>query len=396
MFKILAQAKDSGARRGVLETAHGVIETPAYVIVATHGQIKCLSSEQVVKSGTQAVIANTFHLWQNYRGEKKELDSLPDLHSLLPSSLPVFTDSGGFQIFSLGFAREQAVGKIQNIFPAETTSSAPSVPSKENLVRLTEEGAWFRHPLTAQEDFLGPELAIKIQEKLGADIILAFDECTSPLNDYLYTRQALERTHRWAKICLETKTDNGQKIYGIVQGGEFQDLREKSARFINSLPFDGLAIGGSLGKSKDDAWKVLKWTIPLLDKQKPRHFLGIGRVEDIFEGVEQGLDTFDCVIPTREARHGRIWTKRGHFDITKTKYASDYSPLEITCSCPVCQTSSKAEVHRQFKTKDSLAGQNATLHNVFFFNCLLREIREAIGEERLKDLKKEYQLKSTV
>ena len=389
MFKIIKKDKNSWARTGVIETEHGLVETPAYAIVGTHGDIKCLPTKQIPTTKTQLVIANTFHLWQDNKniGETK-LSDLPSVHRLLGQQMPVMTDSGGFQVFSLGFAREHGIGKLANFFP-EKNKLGKNLRPEKNLVRIKPEGVYFK-VTENKEEFLGPELSIKIQETLGADIILAFDECTSPLHDYSYTKEAMDRTHSWAKICIETKTRKDQLIYGIVQGGEFQDLREQSASIISSLPFDGFAIGGSLGRSRNDAFDILKWTIPLLAENKPRHFLGIGNVADLLEGVELGIDTFDCVVPTREARHGGIWTSIGRIDIKKGEFKNDTGRLDIDCACPTCQRINRSDLHKQFREKNQMAGENATIHNVYFFNNLMTEIREAIKEDRFGNLKKKY------
>lgn len=391
MFKIVKKDGGTKARVGIIETPHGIIETPAYAIVGTHGQIKCLPQEKIKAANTQLVMTNAYHLWQDFKGPEEELANLPVVQQFFGPAMPTMTDSGGFQVFSHGFGREHGVGKISSFFPKNPTLNPKEIRPEKNTVKITEEGAFFG------EQFLGPELSIKIQEKLGADLILAFDECTSPYHNYEYTKEAMARTHHWAKVCLQTKTGTNQLLYGIVQGGEFQNLREESAKFINSLPFGGVAVGGSLGRSKNGKFDVLKWTIPLLDaaesrglSARPRHFLGIGQIEDIFESVELGMDTFDCVIPTREARHGGIYAKQGRFDITKTLYKDDQSKLEPGCQCPTCQTITKAELHRQFRSKNQQAGQNATIHNVFFFNNLMAEIREAIKNSRLPELKKQY------
>lgn len=388
MFKIIKKDRQSWARVGILETPHGIIATPAYTVVATHGEVKCLPTDFFSAVKLQVVIANTYHLWQNHQGPHGEIDKLPSVHSLLKAPLPIMTDSGGFQVFSLGFSREHGIGKVGNIFPAQQADFKPQFIPEKNLVRITEEGAFFT-TANGKEQFLGPALSIHIQEKLGADIILAFDECTSPLHSLEYTKKAMERTHRWAKICLQTKTSS-QLLYGIVQGGEFKELREESAKFIAALPFDGIAIGGSLGQSTDDAFQVLKWSIPLLGEERPRHFLGIGRIEDLFAGVERGIDTFDCVIPTREARHGRIWTAQGSYDITKATYKLSATPLEKGCSCPTCLKITQGELHTLFKDKSPLAGQWATIHNVFFFNHLMEQIRTAILENRFADFKQSF------
>jgi len=391
MFSIIKKDEDSWARTGIIETPHGIIETPAYAIVGTHGQIKCLPKEKVAPTRTQLIMTNTYHLWQGFKGAQEEIINLPPVQSFFGNNMPTITDSGGFQVFSLGFRREHKIGKIAGITIPNPTLFRP----EKNLVRITEEGVFFKKdPTDSLEEFLGPELSIKIQEQLGADLILAFDECTSPLHDYVYNKEAMERTHRWAKICLETKKNppagKRQLLYGIVQGGGFQDLRKESAEFINSLPFEGIAIGGTFEKSASGSFNVLRWTIPHLNENKPRHFLGIGLIGDIFESVELGIDTFDCVIPTREARHGGIWTKQGRLDITKALYQDDQTKLEENCQCPSCQTITKSELQKLFRSKDTRAGENATIHNVYFFNNLMAEIREAIKNGRLQELKKEY------
>ena len=390
MFKLVKKDKNSRARTGVIETAHGIIETPAYAMVGTHGSIKCLPPEKLPETKTQLVIANTFHLWQDFeKTGKTSLAELPPVHRLFGQKMPVMTDSGGFQVFSLGFAREHGIGKIAGFFPEKNGLDKYSKPER-NLVTIRPEGVYFKISSDRPEEFLGPESSIRIQEALGADIIFSFDECTSPLHDYKYTKEAMERTHSWAKTCLEAKTRKDQLLYGIVQGGEFEDLRTASAKFIGSLPFDGFVIGGSLGKSRSSAFDVLKWSIPLLTESHPRHFLGIGNPADIFEGVELGIDTFDCVVPTREARHGAVWTKEGRIDVRKGMYQSDMRKLDENCGCPVCQTLPRAELNRQFRAGDQMAGQNATVHNIFFFNNLMSQIREAIKEGRFQQLKSEF------
>ena len=232
-----------------------------------------------------------------------------------------------------------------------------------------------------KKQFLGPKESIKIQEQLGADIILAFDECTSPLHDYAYTKKSLTRTHKWAKICLKSKKRKDQLLYGIIQGGQWRDLRETSASFIAGLDFDGFAVGGSLGKSRDDMLKILDWTIPILPANKPRHLLGIGKIEDLFDGIERGVDTFDCVIPTREARHGAIWSDGVRFDILKSKYKNDSDKLSEKCACFVCDNLKirKKDLLELFKLKDEKAARYATIHNVSYFNDLIKQIRDRIG-----------------
>ncbi|MFA6365195.1 MAG: tRNA guanosine(34) transglycosylase Tgt, partial [Candidatus Paceibacterota bacterium] len=226
-------------------------------------------------------------------------------------------------------------------------------------------------------------------EKLGADIILAFDECTSPKHGYWYTKWAMHRTHKWARQCIAAKKST-QALYGIVQGGNFEDLRKESARVIGEMPFDGFAIGGSFGE--EEMRNVLEWCIPYLPEEKPRHLLGIGRIEDILDGVARGIDTFDCVIPTREARHGSLWTHHGRYNITGAKYEGSTLPLEEGCTCPACSRGvTQGILHDEFRAKNMNAGREATLHNIHFFNTFMAEIRAAIKADRFQEFRKEIE-----
>jgi len=424
-FSILKKDRRTNARVGFLKTPHGVVETPSYVVVGTHAEVRCLEPEDIPKTKIQMIIANTYHLWRTL-GDK--LDKFPGLHETMKWDGVIMTDSGGFQVFSLGFAREHGIGKIMPIFPEGMSSrgssrssaelgirrmpdsaererrAAPAagagerlvprddIPSgkEKNLVRITEDGAYFKDG--GEELYLNPEISIGIQEKLGADVILAFDECTSPLHDYEYTKDAMERTHAWAKRSLAAKKREDQWLYGIVQGGEFEDLRKKSAEFIGQMPFDGFAIGGSLGRSRNGMFDVIKWTIPFLPERKPRHLLGIGKIEDLFEAVEMGVDTFDCVIPTREARHGSLWTKFGRFDIKKGGWRGSFMKIQGDCGCPVCADMkvTRGELHELFKIRDPNAARLATIHNVFFFNDLMEKIRNSIKNEEFGGFKKNF------
>src|SRR3989339_680815 len=343
-FKIEYSDKKSLARTGVIETPHGQIETPAFVPVGTAATVKALSPRDLNEIGASVIFANTYHLY--LRPGEKTVKTMGGLHKFMNWQGPIMTDSGGFQVFSLGFGIEHGVGKIANIFPSEEFSenknkndkkSIQKIISKPKLVKITDDGAFFTSHLDGSKHFFNPAKSIGIQEDLGADIILAFDECTSPLSDKRYTQEAMERTHRWAKESLDAKTRNDQALYGIVQGGAYKDLREKSAKFISSLPFDGLAIGGSLGKSKWDMLKVIKWTVKNFKKEnKPRHLLGIGDPLGILESVELGCDTFDCVAPTRIARNGELMTERGDINIFNAKYKENKNPIENNCSCYTC------------------------------------------------------------
>jgi tRNA-guanine transglycosylase len=341
------------------------------------------------------------------------------------------TDSGGFQVFSLGFGIEHGVGKIADIFPLEgeytnnniypntqpnnlpeykpnkdskfgpnsgntfgpdsgnNNSFGPNSGNKslKSLVKIYDEGVEFTSPYDGKKLFFTPELSIEIQKILGADIIFSFDECTSPLSDYEYTKKALERTHNWALRCLKKFKSKNQVMFGIVQGGEYKDLREESARFINSLNFFGYGIGGALGKSKKDMHNILEWVIPLLDENKPRHLLGIGEIDDIFEAVERGIDLFDCVIPTRWARHGAVFTYNGRLNLKSNKYLNDKNPIDKNCKCRVCKNFSRAYLAHLMKEKELYGIMLLTEHNVFWILNLMKEIRNSIKEGRFLKFK---------
>jgi len=393
-FKIIKKDKETKARLGILKTPHGIIHTPNIAIVATKGSIRGISFDLAKKFGGEIFMINTFHFFHNDR--YKIVGKFGGLHKFLNINYPLMTDSGGFQVFSLGFGVEHGVGKVADIFPLETRINADFNADKrgldknrKSLVKIYEEGVEFVSPYDGKKLFLSPELSIKIQKILKADIIFAFDECTSPLSSYEYTKQAMKRTHKWALKCLdEFKVTKNQVMFGIVQGGEYEDLRKESARFINSLPFFGFGIGGSLGKSKKDIIKVLNWTIPLLDENKPRHLLGIGEVDDIFNSIEEGIDLFDCVIPTRWARHGTVFTFKGRLNLKSSKYLNDKKPIDLECKCLVCQKFSRAYICHLLKEKEIYGIMLLTEHNVFWILNLFKEIRKAIKENKFLDLKR--------
>lgn len=395
-FQITTRDQKTRARTGVIKTPHGTVETPSYVIVGTDAAVRCLEPEDIPQTKTQMIIANTYHLWRQW--EQIGLTEFPGLHKEMGWQGTIMTDSGGFQVFSLGAAREHRTGKVKS-------GEASDFRDGESMVRITDSGVYFED--AGEELYLDAELSMRIQEQLGADIIFAFDEPSSPHHDYDYTKKTVERTHAWAERSLEAKT-SGQFLYGIVQGGAFEDLRRESAKVISALPFDGLSIGGSFGSSfgstTNDSMRELEWTVPLLPEEKPRHLLGMGKIEDLLYGVEAGIDTFDCVIPTREARHGAVWTSEGRLDITKGKYATDGGSIDETCNCPVCSTSkfteevgelgaektTRAALCALFKEKNHEAGRLATIHNIFFFNNFMEEVRNAINEGHFSEFKKMY------
>jgi queuine tRNA-ribosyltransferase/7-cyano-7-deazaguanine tRNA-ribosyltransferase len=390
-FKIIKKDKNTRARLGILKTPHGIIHTPNIAIVATKGSIRGIGFDLAKKFGGEIFMINTFHFFHNDR--YKIVEKFGGLHKFLNINYPLMTDSGGFQVFSLGFGLEHGVGKVADIFPLETRNHNKSLgvarPKGKSLVKIFEEGVEFVSPYDGKKLFLSPELSIKIQKILKADIIFAFDECTSPLSSYEYTKQAMKRTHRWALRCLEEfKGTKNQVMFGIVQGGEYEDLRKESAKFINSLPFFGFGIGGSLGKSKKDIIKVLNWTIPLLDENKPRHLLGIGEVDDIFHSIEQGIDLFDCIIPTRWARHGTGFTYKGRINLKSSRYLTDKRPIDPECKCNVCEKYSRAYICHLLKEKEIYGIILLTEHNVFWILNLFKEIRKALKNDQFQQLKR--------
>ena len=375
-------------------TPHGTIETPSFVAVGTLGSVKALSTHDLKEIGTQMVIANTYHL--HLQPGEDLVRRMGGLHRFMGWDGPLMTDSGGFQIFSLGAAKEHGVGKIAPIFPGKDDRFGDKSKKKEPLVRIDEDGATFTSYLNGSPHRFTPEGVMAIQRKLGADMVLVLDECTSPLHDYTYTRAAMERTHRWSEKALKTflrNKDDRQALFGIVQGGVYQDLREESAAFISERAFDGYALGGSLGRSKEDMHRVLEWSIPLLDENKPRHLLGIGTVEDIFEIVERGIDLFDCAAPTRLARTGTFFKTgedRFRIHIQNEQYKSDSSPIAEGCRCPTCRQYTRAYLRHLFLSGDPLGVRLAVIHNLTFLESLMDRIRRAIQEGRLREMRREW------
>jgi len=385
------KVQDGNARTGRLKLKHGTIDTPDLMPVATRATVKALSSEDLLELDAQFLICNTYHLMLKPGADV--IAEMGGLHRFMNWKRPLVTDSGGFQAFSLGLGKEHAVGKM--FFPGEDATWCK--PRSKSIAKISDKGISFRSVYDNSAQFLSPEESIRIQEKLGADMILVLDECTSPLSSKEYTARSLERTHKWAKTCLEIKQTD-QALVGIVQGGHWQDLRVKSAEYLSSLDFDGFAIGGSLGKSKMDMHRIIDWVVPYLPEDKPRHLLGIGVVEDIFESVERGVDLFDCVSPTRMARSGYayvrppIGTKKNkyRYKLTVQKYRMDKRPLDVNCDCKVCQMYSRGYIHHLLKTEEFVGYNLISFHNVYFMLQLMNGIRTAIAEGDFQKLKKEW------
>ena len=388
------------ARVGRLTTAHGTVATPAFVAVGTQASVKSLSPDAVAAAGTQLLFANTYHLY--LRPGADLVAAHGGLHRFMRWDGPILTDSGGFQVFSLGAGVEHGVGKIGSIFPGEDGRGAKRRLSPgSGLVKVDEDGAWFKSHVDGSRHRFDPERSIAVQRMLGADIVLAFDECTSPLHDEAYTRASMARTHRWARRSLAAFRDGkalhgyDQAIYGIVQGGAFRDQREESAAEIGAMGFDGVAVGGNLGATRADMYAVLDWTLPLLPAGLPRHLLGIGDVPSIFEAVARGIDTFDCVMPTRNARTGTLLVRPeaggsggSRLNILNARFREDLGPIEQGCDCYACRTFTRAYVRHLFKAGEALGPQLATVHNLRFMARLMADIRAALMDGTFQALRR--------
>ena len=376
----------SSARLGELKTPHGVVETPAFIFCATKAAIKCLNPQQMKNEGTSFILANTYHLMLQPGPEI--IEKAGGLHKFMGWDGPMLTDSGGFQIFSLGH------GSVASKIKGKRSNDRP-----KTLLKITEEGAKFRSYINGKTYFLTPESSIEIQRMLGPDFVVVLDECTPFHVDKTYTRNSMHMSHRWASRSLAqfNKNDNDkQKLYGIIQGGVYTDLRKESCDYVNSQSFFGHAIGGSLGADKNQMHDVVSMTTEILDKSRPIHLLGIGGIADIFNGVEHGIDTFDCVHPTRLARHGgalvkpeyREGSKKEHINLNNSKYRDAFNPIEKNCSCYACENHTKGYIHHLLKAKELLAASLLSIHNVHFMNSLMTSIRNAIKSGTLANEKK--------
>jgi tRNA-guanine transglycosylase len=403
-FSFEIEAEHGPARLARYQTPHGTISTPAFVAVGTRATVKGVTAEQTAEAGTQVLFNNTYHLY--LRPGAEIVRDQGGLHRFMNWNRPLMTDSGGFQVFSLGAGIEHGVGKISSIFPGEEPAAGERRGKPgESFVRVTEDGVHFRSHLDGSSHFFTPELSIRVQRELGADIILAFDECTSPLHDESYTRASMDRTHRWAQRSLDYFQANGplhgypQALFGIVQGGAFRSLRTESARVIGAMPFDGIAIGGNLGRSHQDMHDVIDWTVAELPRDKPRHLLGIGDVPGVIEGVARGCDTFDCVSPTRNARNGAALRRfdddgsrleRFRVNLRSARFANDPLPIEPGCDCHACRNYSRAYLRHLLKSGEQLGQQLTTIHNLHFMARLMSDIRESLREGSFSELKRDW------
>ena len=375
-FKILKKSKNSRARLGFLETEHGVVETPCLVPVATQAVVKTLDSKEVVETKSQILIANTFHL--HLKPGEKIIEKGGKLHSFMNWKKPLMTDSAGYQVFSLGFGTDFGLGS-KILKEGQKRGEVIKENAQPQKIKINYDGVVFRSPINGDELFLGPKESIKIQEKLGADIIFAFDECTPPLADLNYVKKSLEKTHRWAKTCLQAKKSK-QALFGIVQGSRFKDLRIESAKFIGGLDFDGFGIGGEFGNDKKEMSKMVQWVVDELPEKKPRHLLGVGYLEDMESIIKSGIDTFDCTVPTHYARRGIAFTSKGKLNLKQTKFLKNHEPLDKSCLCSVCLNYKKDYICHLLKAGEITGMKLLTFHNLFYFNTFVEEIRNKIKQ----------------
>ena len=354
--------KDGNARKGILHTNHGEFETPIFMPVGTQATVKTLSPEELKEINSAVVLANTYHLW--LRPGEDIVKKAGGLHKFMNYDGPILTDSGGFQVFSL---------------------------AKNKKKDIVEEGVHFKSHLDGRKLFLTPELSIEIQNKLDSDIAMSFDECPPYPVTYEYMKQSVERTLRWAKRGKDAHKNENQSLFGIVQGGEFEDLRTLSATETVKMDFDGYSIGGtSVGEDKETMYKMIDYAVKYLPIDKPRYLMGVGDPIDILEGVERGIDMFDCVLPTRIARHGNAFTRNGKINIKNEKFKEDFTPIEDVCDCYACKNYTKAYIRHLIVCDESLGARLLSIHNLRFLIKLTEEIREKISENKFEEYKKEF------
>jgi queuine tRNA-ribosyltransferase len=376
-------ARDGAARTGRLHVVHGTIETPAFVPLATRGSVRSLTSREVAELGYVLVLGNTFHLMLSPGPER--IAALGGLHQFMGWERPIITDSGGFQVFSL------AHGKVAD----EIKGRRGLQPGQGKVLEIGEEGVRFRSYLDGSEQFLGPEESMTVQAALGSDIALTFDECTPYHADRDYTARSMERTHRWLDRCLawhERQGPRGQAVFGIVQGGVHEDLRHAAAERVSAAAVDGLAIGGTLGRDKEEMRGVIGITAPHLDTDAPCHLLGIGEPDDLVEGIALGVDLFDCAVPTRLARHGMALAPlpetRCRFDVRRAELSTDQRPLVEGCPCAACVAHSRAYIHFLSRAEELTGVRLLVLHNLTYLERLVRGAREAIKGRRFDDYRR--------
>ena len=359
-FSVIQRDASCGARLGSLKTAHGVIETPIFMPVGTNATVKAMTPEDLREVEARIILANTYHLY--LRPGHRLVEQMGGLHRFMNWDGPLLTDSGGFQVFSLG-----------------------------ELRKISEEGVRFQSHIDGSSHMLTPELAVQIQEALGADIIMCFDECPSAAAEYGYVSRSLELAARWAARCKKTHDRQGQQLFGIIQGGMHYDLRARAVADICSIGFDGYALGGlSVGEEKEQMYGVMECCSSLLPEDSPRYIMGIGSPEDLLEAILHGYDMFDCVMPTRNARNGMLFTSQGRINIKSKIYEDDAGPIDPACSCKICRNYSRAYLRHLYRAGEILASQLNTYHNLHFYLDLMRRARGAVKENRFKEFHRSF------
>ncbi|MCL6520524.1 MAG: tRNA guanosine(34) transglycosylase Tgt [Armatimonadetes bacterium] len=358
-FDVINKSTETAARLGKLQTPHGTVQTPVFMPVGTQATVKAMSQEELADLDFGIVLANTYHLYLHPGHEL--IRRAGGLHNFMSWNRTLLTDSGGFQVFSLS-----------------------------DLRRIGEEGVLFKSYIDGSEHFFTPENVMEIQGAIGADIIMAFDECPPYPSTYEYVREATRRTHDWAVRC-KNNSPPGQALFGIVQGGIYRDLRSWSAEFISSLDFPGNAIGGvSVGEPKAAMYDIVGWTAPLLPEEKPRYLMGVGTPLDIIDFVIMGIDMFDCVLPTRLGRNGSMYTTYGRINIKNARFAQDFLPIDPECDCWACRNYTRAYLRHLYKSGEILAARLATYHNLYFYQRIIKGIQEAIKDDRVLDFRRKF------
>lgn len=360
-YELIKTCKQTGARLGIVHTPHGSFDTPMFMPVGTLATVKTMSPEELREIGAKIILSNTYHLW--LRPGEDIIKESGGLHTFMNWDRPILTDSGGFQVFSLSDTRE-----------------------------ITEEGVYFRHHLSGEKLFFSPEKAMQIQNDLGSDIMMALDECPPYPASFDYMKKSVERTSRWAERSLSAHNrPNDQALFGIIQGGEYVELRKKSLEDLISLDFPGYAIGGlSVGEPKDIMYNVLEHTTPLMPTNKPRYLMGVGSPDSLIEGSIRGVDMFDCVLPTRIARNGTCMTSAGRLVVRNAKYARDFRPIDENCDCHVCKNYTRAYIRHLIKCNETFGFRLTTYHNLYFLLKLMERVRAAIKDDRLGDFKEAF------
>ena len=360
-YELITTCKQTGARLGKVHTPHGSFDTPMFMPVGTLATVKTMSPEELNEIGAKIILSNTYHLW--LRPGEQIIKKAGGLHSFMNWDKPILTDSGGFQVFSLSKTRD-----------------------------ITEEGVHFRHHLSGEKLFFSPEKAMQVQNDLGPDIMMVLDECPPYPASYEYMKQSVERTSRWAERSMEAhQRKNDQALFGIIQGGEYEDLRKLSAQDLISLDFPGYAIGGlSVGEPKSVMNHMLEVTTPIMPQHRPRFLMGVGSPDALIDGAIRGIDMFDCVLPTRIARNGTCMTSNGRLVVRNAKYAEDFSPIDENCSCYTCQNYSRAYIRHLINTNEIFGFRLTTYHNLYFLLELMEQVRHAIADNRLGDFKEAF------